>query len=187
MSGDELLLQSMVTVYNLKQQIKAENSLNSLGTVDSDANKLTLWKVSIPYDDNLNATLKTVQLDDSHGCVKMGAIWGLSKYFSAGLVNESIHVLVHVPPDSEWQEILWSIVLTPHSIEKVVKLAAQGYRRNIQIPCVYFICSQPCAGLTSETDTTYSRPDTVQALYAQAKAESFVHVCIKQPIMLADY
>lgn len=63
---------------------------------------LDLWKVSIPDDDELETTLKTVQFDASDSSLQwLRPSWRLSKYFSGGVAEESIHVLVRVPVAGE--------------------------------------------------------------------------------------
>ncbi|KAK3840985.1 MAG: hypothetical protein J3R72DRAFT_161334 [Linnemannia gamsii] len=82
------------TVDDLKKLIKAEKK-NDFRDVDAD--NLTLWRVSIPINDednDLPVLLKNVPVDDRK---KLGPATRLSKVFPEDLPEETVHVIVQRP------------------------------------------------------------------------------------------
>lgn len=61
------------------------------------ANRLVLWKVSIPCD-NIESSLETLKLDGNDiGVEELNPAWRLSKRFSEPLPEDTIHILVQLP------------------------------------------------------------------------------------------
>ena len=83
------------TVDDLKKAIKLENAPR---LDDIAAHELTLYKVSIPDDDNLLQTLSDMMLNVGDGCVtKLRATTRLSKVFPDGVEDEHVHILAQKP------------------------------------------------------------------------------------------
>src|SRR6266571_5726537 len=83
------------TVMFLKKLIKDGHApmLDKVPTRD-----LVLWKCSIPADDNLQETLKTIRFDIPDPRLhRLPPVSLLSKHFATGLSPETIHILVEVP------------------------------------------------------------------------------------------
>ncbi|KAF9323778.1 hypothetical protein BG006_001163, partial [Podila minutissima] len=83
------------TVDHLKKLIKVEKT-NDFSDVDAD--KLTLWLVTIPIaddDDELPIQLSNVETEDKK---KLGPATRLSKVFSEDIPEEMIHIIVQRPP-----------------------------------------------------------------------------------------
>jgi len=83
------------TVMFLKKLIKDGHApmLDKVPTCD-----LVLWKCSIPADDNLQETLKTIRFDIPDPRLhRLPPVSLLSKHFATGLSPETIHILVEVP------------------------------------------------------------------------------------------
>ncbi|KAF9350295.1 hypothetical protein BGX26_011494 [Mortierella sp. AD094] len=78
------------TVDNLKKLIKIEKSID-FGSVDAD--KLTLWQVSIPAADDIEDTIVNLDLVDKKE--KFDATTPLSKLFSKDPAEETILFIVH--------------------------------------------------------------------------------------------
>ncbi|KAG0296844.1 hypothetical protein BGZ97_004435 [Linnemannia gamsii] len=83
---------SALIVDELKKLIKAEKS-NDFQDVDAD--KLTLWRVSIADDDDDE---QPVLLDKVSEKKKLKATTKLSKVFDTELPEDTIHVIVQRPP-----------------------------------------------------------------------------------------
>ncbi|KAG0248329.1 hypothetical protein BG011_000187 [Mortierella polycephala] len=84
---------SSLIVDELKKLIKAEKAIDFH---DIDADKLTLWRVSIPDDDNDDDDFPML-LDTVHEKKKLKATNKLSKLFDAELPEDTIHILVQRP------------------------------------------------------------------------------------------
>lgn len=82
------------TIGDLKKLVKNEHA-HRLHNVD--ASDLILWKCSIPADDNLQETLKTVHFDVTQGHFghKLPPVSKISEHFStASLLPKTIHILI---------------------------------------------------------------------------------------------
>ena len=103
-------------VGDLKKAIKAEKQNDFAGI---DADKLKLWKVTIPGD--RDDQLRNLILQDSD---ELLAIRKISKYFPDSPLEEHIHVLVSPPEttatSSREQELLNRIALLEESLNKSV-------------------------------------------------------------------
>ncbi|KAG0277039.1 hypothetical protein BGZ95_006634 [Linnemannia exigua] len=84
--------ESTKTIGNLKELIKTKKT-NDFQDVDAD--KLTLWRVSIPDDDDNELP---VLLDTMPEKKKLKATAKLSKVFDTELPDDTIHVIVQRPP-----------------------------------------------------------------------------------------
>ncbi|KAF9276351.1 hypothetical protein BGZ74_003672, partial [Mortierella antarctica] len=87
-------VESTKTIGDFKKLIKVEKA-NDFSDVDAD--KLTLWRVSIPItddDDELPILLNNVTSDKK----KLGPATRLSKVFPAELPEETVHIIVQRPP-----------------------------------------------------------------------------------------
>ena len=95
----EIKIDDDETVMFLKKLIKDEHA-HSLAHVD--ARDLILWKCSIPANDNLRKTLKTIRFDIPDTRLhRLPPASLLSKHFATGLSPETIHILVEVPAHGE--------------------------------------------------------------------------------------
>lgn len=95
----EIKIDDDETVMFLKKLIKDEHA-HSLAHVD--ARDLILLKCSIPADDNLWKTLKTIHFDIPDTRLhRLPPASLLSKHFATGLSPETIHILVEVPAHGE--------------------------------------------------------------------------------------
>jgi len=83
-------------VSDLKDAIKAKKQ-NAFANVDAD--KLTLWRVSIPLDDNADATLANLKLEssDEKGIKELRPSDGISRVFHQDLGKRHIHVIIQPP------------------------------------------------------------------------------------------
>ncbi|KAK3805923.1 MAG: CRN family protein [Benniella sp.] len=89
------------TVDDLKDAIKAKKS-NYFDLMKIDADQLTLWRVSLPDDDDLPTLLKSLNdkqklsdfLSDKE---KLKATTKLSNIFDAELPEDTIHIIVQLP------------------------------------------------------------------------------------------
>lgn len=89
------------TVASLKKSIKLEN-FHALA--DVDARNLVLWKCSIPTDDNLDNSLKTIRFDqaDNDRLCRLLPPYLISEVFKAPLLSKTIHILVELPNYGEF-------------------------------------------------------------------------------------
>jgi Crinkler effector protein N-terminal domain len=145
----------------LKSLIKAESPRYPDGVVIDHADDLHLWKVSIPDNDELETTLKTIQFDsDDSRLERLRPSRKLSKYFSGGVAEESIHVLVQVPAPGEWDEIVNSTALTSppdasgsrkHPTSEVISNEAKRLKLE---PSTFEFCN------AFDTETSFMPPDS---------------------------
>jgi hypothetical protein len=80
-----------------------------------DASDIVLWRCSIPADDNLHETLKTIHFDVSDTRLdRLSPSSLVSKHFTTGLSPETIHILVKVPTLGEYHlsGFQWSFIVT---------------------------------------------------------------------------
>jgi hypothetical protein len=94
-------IESSKNVSTLKDFIKAKQLPRAAFT----ANQLRLWKVSIPDDDDLEATLGTFEIDGSNDHLqaqKLRATWTLDECFLSMVEKHHVHVLVSVPTASKF-------------------------------------------------------------------------------------
>ncbi|KAG0079784.1 hypothetical protein BGZ92_000898, partial [Podila epicladia] len=80
------------TVDDLKKAIKVQKAV---AFADVDADMLTLWRVSIPDEDDDE---QPILLDNVSERKKLKATSKLSKVFDTELPEDSIHIIVQRPP-----------------------------------------------------------------------------------------
>ncbi|OAQ22287.1 hypothetical protein K457DRAFT_345756 [Linnemannia elongata AG-77] len=85
-------IESTKTIGDLKELIKTKKT-NDFQDVDAD--KLTLWRVSIPDDDDNDLP---VLLDSVPEKKKLKATTRLLKVFDTELPDDTIHIIVQRPP-----------------------------------------------------------------------------------------
>ncbi|KAK3817757.1 MAG: hypothetical protein J3Q66DRAFT_190071 [Benniella sp.] len=98
-------IESTKTVDRLKDAIKAKKS-NYFDLMKIDAAQLTLWRVSLPDDDDLPTLLKSLNdkqklsdfLSDKE---KLKATTKLSNIFDAELPEDTIHIIVQLPQSDD--------------------------------------------------------------------------------------
>ncbi|KAF9323777.1 hypothetical protein BG006_001162 [Podila minutissima] len=102
------MLEAEIRLYHLKTLIKAEKT-NDFSDVDAD--KLTIWRVTIPIADDDNEIpiqLHNVATEDKK---KLGPATRLSKVFSGDLPEETIHIIVQRPPSATSAELFPSVAV----------------------------------------------------------------------------
>ncbi|KAF9537068.1 hypothetical protein EC957_008885 [Mortierella hygrophila] len=82
-------------VSDLKKLIRTEKT-NAFSDIDAD--KLILWRVSIPDDDDDDDDERPILIDNVPEKKKLKATTKLSKVFDADLPEDTIHIIVHRPP-----------------------------------------------------------------------------------------
>ena len=83
-------------VSDLKEVIK-EKKQNDFANIDAD--RLTLWRVSVPVDDNADAALAGLVLENSkeRGIKELRPIDRISVIFPGNLAENHVHVIVQPP------------------------------------------------------------------------------------------
>src|SRR4051812_15987558 len=79
-------------VSHLKQEIKKEKE-NYFRNIDSD--KLTLWKVDIPYNEDV---VELLVLEETDTVKKMSPVSEIGEYFENAPTKKHIHVVIERPP-----------------------------------------------------------------------------------------
>ncbi|KAG0076419.1 hypothetical protein BGZ90_008718 [Linnemannia elongata] len=97
------------TVGELKDSIKSKKTIDFS---DIDADKLILWRVSIPITDEDDEVPIILNSFDKR---KLGPVTRLSKVFPEDLPEETIHIIVQRPPPVRAESYNWASTVTkPH-------------------------------------------------------------------------